>query len=139
MVAVHRVAENQAVMKVRRSKRLPQSDEVLSSFDSRRRVQVVTDIDSHRPHRSCVTYAEPERIRVLAVEADGAEHVAAIVESHNAQALLDRHGYSEFRVEDEQLIPASWHVNGRAGTRIIRITAGRNRALWTGSVQRKAA
>src|SRR4051812_37450676 len=131
--------ENQAVVTVLRSKRLSQGNEVLSSFDSRWRVQVVTHINAHRPHGRGIAQSHSERVCVLTVEANRPEYVSAIVKCYGAQTFLDRNRYSEFRVDDEQLIATRGNTDRRARTRIIGIAACGNRALRTSPVQRESA
>src|SRR5437879_6156990 len=131
--------ENRAVTMVLCSKRLSQCKEELSSFDSRRRVQVVTYVDSHWTHRRGITKSKAECIRVLPVKTDGAEDIATVVKSHYSEAFLDRHRNSEFRVQDHQLIAAGWHGNQRTGTRDGGITASGKGSLRPCPVQRKSA
>src|SRR3954462_1624720 len=72
--------ENQAVVMALRSKCLSQGDEVLRSFDSRRRVQVVTHINTPRADRSGVPQSNPKCVCVLPVEANRAKYISSVVE-----------------------------------------------------------
>src|SRR3954463_344257 len=109
--------EKQGVVMALRSKCLSQGDEVLSSFDSRRRVQVVTHINTHRADRSGVPQSNPKCVRVLPVEANRPEHISSVVEAHHSQSFLNRHGNAELRIEDEQLIAPGGNGDWGAGTR----------------------
>ena len=74
----------------------------------------MADVDSHWSDGSGVTYSETERVCVLAMKANGAEHVAAVIKRHSAQALFEGHGNSEFRVDDQKLIAPNRDRDGEA-------------------------
>jgi len=76
------------------SKRLSYGYEVLGGFDSGKRIQVVADIETHRPNRRRIPQADPNRVRVVraeVVESDRLIYVAAVIKSHDPESLLDRY------------------------------------------------
>src|SRR6185369_960086 len=119
--------DNQAVMKVQRSKCLSQGDEVLCRFDARRRIQVVADVHTHWPNRSCIAETNSKRIRVLAMKTDRLEDVTAVVKGNHAQPALQRYRNAEFRIDDQQLVSTTRHI--RVAGRIYRWIAEANRLL----------
>src|SRR5215510_5878843 len=73
------------------SERLTQRHEVLPGPHACGRVQVVTKIDSHRPHWRAIMQTEADRIRIVAGELtkiDVAVYVPAVIENDAAQTGL---------------------------------------------------
>src|SRR5512147_1264703 len=138
---------NRAEIAVQYSKRLPQGDEDLSRFESRRRIKVVTDVNAHRADRRRVAESGADGIRVLraeVVEPDRLEDVAAVIEHHEPEVLVhdgqvDRRWNPQLRIDNRQLCSAHRHGDERAGRWIRGVTAGRYRALRARSVQGESA
>jgi hypothetical protein len=101
MVMVRPARDHQAEVMAPCSKCLSQGNEVLSSFDSRRSVQVVTDIYPDRADRSGIAKSEAEGVRILSVKANVGKHVAAIVKPDDTKVLLDWYRYAKFRINDK--------------------------------------
>src|SRR2546423_162281 len=94
---------------VRYSKRLPQGNKDLGRLDSCNRIKVATDIESNRAHRCGISGADADGVCIVLaklMEADRTEHISTIIKCRETQALLERYGNSDFRVENQQLSPA---------------------------------
>ena len=129
-------------VEVMRSKCLAQSNKDLCRFDSSRRVQVVADIDAHRPDRRLVAKPDADSIRVVrskSAEPDLWKDVPAIVKCHQSEPLLDRKREPKFRVHDKKFAAALGHLNLAAGRRIVGIAAHSDGALWACAVEREPA
>ena len=89
-------------------KRLTQGNKVLCRFDSRNRIQVVTDVDSDWSYWRGVAKSDADIIAVERseiVEPNKREDISTIVERHNPQALLDPvQRKALFGVHDEQFV-----------------------------------
>ena len=112
------------VMEVLHSKGLPQGNEVLSSFDSWWRVQVVTDIDSHGPNRSGVPDAETEGVRILPVKTNGSKDISSVIKTPHPTVLLDWYWNAKLRIYDQELITSGGDRDGGAHRRVIFVANG---------------
>lgn len=113
-----------AVMAVLHSKGLPQSNEVLSGFDSWWRVQVVTDIDSDRSNRSGIPNAEAEGVRILPMETNPSKDVSTVVKADHSEIFLDWNWNAKLRIYDQELIATGGDRDGGAHRRVVFIADG---------------
>ena len=91
---------------------LPDSDVVLQGINSRDRIQITPNVKTYRADRRSVPESKTDRIGVIVNEAGKiycAIDVAAIVEDHTAQRLVDMKREAQLRIEDKQLPAADGH------------------------------
>src|SRR5438270_6964095 len=122
-----------------RSECLSNGDEVLPCFDSRRSIQVVTEVHADWAYRSGVAESQSNGIGVLTVKTDITKDVPAVIEGNYPESLLQRHRNAELGVDQEQLIAANPDRDLRARARTVGIAASRNHALWARAIQRESA
>ena len=95
----------------------------------------MTEIDTDGSDGSFIAKSNADGVGVFreeAAETDAAEHIATVVEADHAQSFFDGKGDAHFRVDDEKLSPAFWHLDAGAIFWIGGVTANGDRSLWTG-------
>src|SRR5881628_1387265 len=129
-------------VKLRCSKCLTQGNEQLGWRYSGNRRYVMAEIDADRAYWRVISETHADGIRPLRAQVaktDPFESISAVVKSGEREFLLRGYRQPEFRVEDDELVAASRHLDQAACRGIGRIAAGGNRRLRTGAVQRKSS
>src|SRR5436309_12445608 len=123
-VSTDRAASVKREVGVERSKCLTQCDKDLCSFDSRRGIEVVADIESHWTHRCLIAQPDSESVGVIrskAAEPNMLKNIPTVIKSGNAKVFLDWQGNPKFRIHDEQFSPALRRLNLAASCGIVGI------------------
>src|SRR5262249_43305569 len=84
-------ARSNSEVKVRYSKRLPQSNKDLCCFNAGHRTQIAADVDPDWAHWCRISKANADRVAILTgkvLEPDTVENISAVIESDEAQTLL---------------------------------------------------
>ena len=97
----------------------------------------MAQINSDRTNRSVVPQPRSQSVCVLPVKTDMLEDIAAVIERHHSEILVQRDRNPELGIDDQQL-PASLR-NGNQRTRALhtRSSACLQCSLWTRAIQRK--
>src|SRR5262245_41645778 len=121
-----------------RLERLPKGDKDLCGLEPGNRAQVSTNIDSHRPYRRLIADAETNGIAVVVeqtLEVNSVVHIAAIIEDHASQTLLERYWEPSLRINDEELLASDRDSNLRRTSRgVILLRAKSGDSLWSRAI-----
>ena len=125
-----------------RSKCLPYGNKNLRRFDSRQGVEVVTQINSHRPYWRRVAQPNSNRVGVVGrevTEPHMLENIASVIKSCESQAFFQANRNAYLRIRDEQFFSSCRHRDLCTSRCVSWIATNWNTVLWARSIQGETA